>query len=401
MQPHTTRPKMILLSSLLFAVGITTGARADVITDWNVKTNELITEAKMGTPPAVRLSAIVQTAAYRALEGLPRGASPDTTAAAVAAAHRATLAKLLPALQAQIDAAAQAALAQIHDGPAKASGVAAGEKAAADVLAQRLDDGAATPESYRPHTAPGAYVPTAAVAIPQWSRRKPWHLASASQFRPPAPPALNSDAWARDYNEVRVFGSKTSTQRSAEQTEMARFWDYSLPAIYHGVLRSVALQPQRTPLANARLFAATAQAMDDALIAGFEAKYHYNFWRPVTAIRNGDIDGHDGTPREAGWASLIDSPMHPEYPSGHALLAGALASVVKAELGNTPVPVLSTSSPTAKGATRRWTSIDDFVKEVCEARIWGGIHFRSAAEAGETIGRQAGVLAVKGIGAAF
>lgn len=400
MQHHPMSPKMKLLSSLLFAVGLAGGARADVITDWNLKTNELITEAKMGTPPAVRLSAIVQTAAFRALERLPRNASPDTAAAAVATAHRVTLNKLMPALQAQIDAAVQAALAPIAESPAKAAGVAAGEKAAADVLAERLDDGAGTPEAYRPFTAAGTYVPTVAVAIPQWSRRKPWHLASAAQFRPAAPPALTSEAWARDYNEVRLLGSRTSTQRTPEQTEAARFWDYSLPAIYHGVLRSVALQPQRTALANARLFAVSAQAMDDALIAGFEAKYHYNFWRPITAVRNGDIDGNDATPREASWVSLIDSPMHPEYPSGHALLAGALASVMKAELAGAAVPVLSTSSPTAKGATRRWTSIDDFVKEVCEARIWGGIHFRAAAEAGETIGRQVGALAVKGVSAA-
>ena len=174
---------------------------------------------------------------------------------------------------------------------------------------------------------------------------------------------------------------------------MARFWEYSLPAIDHGVLRSVALQPGRDIARNARLFAAAAQAMDDALIAGLEAKYHYNFWRPVTAIRNGDIDGNDATQREPSWASLIDAPMHPEYPSTHSVLAGTVAALIKAEVGSGAMPVLATNSPTAKGATRRWTTIEDFVSEVGEARIASGIHFRSATEAGTAMGRKLGELA--------
>ena len=183
------------------------------------------------------------------------------------------------------------------EGAAKAEGIALGEKAAAEALAQRLADGAATPEAYRPHTTPGAYVPTASVAIPQWPHRKPWLMASAAQFRPAAPPALTSAQWAREFNEVKELGSKTSTRRTPEQTEAARFWEYSLPAIYDGVIRSVALQPGRDMVRNARLFALTAQAMDDAMIGVFEAKYHYAFWRPVTAIRNADIDSNDATHR--------------------------------------------------------------------------------------------------------
>jgi hypothetical protein len=380
---------------LLFAtpmLALTLHAQADVITDWNIKSGELITEAKIGTPPAVHVMAIVQTAAHGAVGSAAKSASID---AAVAAAHRATLSKLLPAQQAQVDTAYQAALTLVAEGPAKVAGIAAGEKAAADVLAQRLDDGAATAESYRPHTTAGAYVPTAAAAIPQWPQRKPWLLSSAAQFRPAAPPALTSAQWLRDFNEVKELGSKASPRRSAEQTEIARFWDYSLPAIYHGVLRSVALQPGRDVARNARLFALAAQAMDDALIGVFEAKYHYNFWRPVTAIRNADIDGHDGTQREASWASLIDAPMHPEYPSAHSSLASTVATVIKADVGTGPMPVLATSSPTAKGATRRWTTVDDFVQEVSDARIWGGIHFRAATEAGEAMGRRIGEQAAQ------
>lgn len=385
-------PFAIALLSVAAAFAVP-DARADAVTDWNLKSGELITEAKMGTPPAVRVMAIVQTAAMQAVEAAQlRQASAE---AALAAAHRIALTKLLPAQQPAIDAAYQAALSGLDDGAARSKGIAAGEAAANAVLAARADDGAATPESYRPHTTAGAYVPTAAVAVPQWSQRKPWLMTGAAQFRPAPPPALNSEQWARDFNEVKALGGKVAARRSAEQTEAARFWEYSLPSIYHGVVRSVALQPQRDLARNARLFAAVAQAMDDALIGVFDAKYHYQFWRPATAIRNGDIDGNDVTARDATWTPLIDAPLHPEFPSGHSILAASVAAVLKAEVKGGTMPVLATSSPTAKGATRRWQRIDDFVREVSDARVHGGIHFRSATTAGEAMGRRIGELAVQ------
>jgi hypothetical protein len=378
-----------LATSCLLALSL--NAHADVVTDWNVKAGELIVEAKLGTPPATRVMAIVQTAVSEAVTAAPTEVALD---AAVAAANRATLVKLIPAQEAAINTAYQAALAKLADGPAKAAGINAGEKAAAAVLAQRGSDGAATPERYRPHAAPGAYVPTAAVAAPQWPQRKPWTMASASQFRPSAPPALASALWARDYDEIKAMGSKASTQRSAEQTTVARFWEYSLPPIYHAVLRSVATQPGRSAAQNARLFATASQAMDDALIAVFDAKYHYNFWRPITAIRNGDADGNDATQPDATWSSLIDSPLHPEYPSAHSAIAGALGAVLQAEAGRDGLPVLSTSSPTGQGATRRWKKIDEFTQEVGNSRIWAGIHFRTATEVGLAMGQKIGTLAV-------
>lgn len=368
-------------------------AEADAITDWNLKSGELMTEAKLGTPPAVRLMAIVQTAALQAVDAAQRqGLSAD---AAVAAAHRATLVKLLPAQQAAIDTAYQASLGRVPDSAARSGGVSVGEAAAQAVLEARLADGAATPEAYRPVTRAGSYVPTVPVAVPQWAQRKPWLMASPAQFRPAPPPALRSEQWSRDFNEVQAYGGKTSDARSADQTDAARFWDYSLPAIYHGVVHSVAQQPQRELARNARLFAAVAQAMDDALIAVFDAKYHYLFWRPVTAIRNGDADGNDATNRDATWTSLIDAPMHPEYPSGHSILASSVATLIDADLKDAAMPVLSTTSPTAKGATRRWQRPDQFVREVSDARVHGGIHFRSATDAAEAMGRRIGELAAQ------
>jgi len=403
---HRLHPTRIALAAALAAT-LATGASADVITDWNIKSGELVVEAKLGTPPANRVLAIAHTAAYEAVNAItqryPAGRLPVQAApgasieAAVAAAHHASLSKLMPAHQAAIGAAYAAALAQVADGPAKLAGIAVGERAAAAVLASRGEDAsaAASPESYRPHTTAGAYVPTAMPAVPQWPQRKPWLMTSAAQFRPAPPASLGSAQWARDYNEIKLFGGKTSARRSAEQTEVARFWDYSLPPIYHGVVRSVANMPGREVTQNARLFAAATQAADDALIAVFEAKYHYNFWRPATAIRNGDADGNAATERDASWSPLIDNPMHPEYPSGHSILAGAIGAVLQAEIGTGRMPTLATTSPTAtvKGAARQWVSVDAFMQEVSNARVHGGLHYRSTTDISTAMGQQIGTLA--------
>ncbi len=385
---------ILTVATLAVAAGVgATSARADAVTDWNRTADELITAAKMGTPPAIRVMAIVQTAVHEAVSTLPPQGDGIAQQAAVAAANRVALGKLLPQQEAAITSAYQAALARLGEGPATAAGVVAGEQVAERVLAWRTGDGAATPERYRPHAAPGAYVPTAPVAATQWPQRKPWLMHDAAQFRPGPPPALGSTQWARDYNEVKALGARASAQRNAEQTAVARFWEYSLPAIYHGVVRSVALQPGRSLAQNARLLAATGQAMDDAVIAVMDAKYQYNFWRPVTAIRNGDRDENPATEIEAGWAPLIDTPMHPEYPSAHSVLAASVGEVLKAEVGRARLPELSTSSPAANGATRRWRSVEAFVQEVSDARVWAGIHFRNATDVGAAMGRQVGALA--------
>lgn len=391
------RFRPLLVAAAAFAViAASTPVRADAVTDWNLHANHFVVEAKLGTPPAIRVMALVQTAVMDAVAAVApqRGRAGGNADAAVAAASRTVLVKLLPAQQSAIEAAYQQAIARIADGPDRTRGIAAGERAALKLLEARLDDGAATPESYRPHTTAGAYVPTVIPAASTWGQRKPWLLSHGAQVRPEAPPALASQDWARDYNEVRVLGRRDSTQRSAEQSEVARFWEYSLPPIYFGVVHSVAQVPGRDLARNARLFAASAQALDDAMIAVFDAKYRYALWRPVTAIRNGDLDGNDATMREANWAPLIDNPMHPEYPSGHAILAAALGTVLKADIGAGPGPVLVTRSPTANGATRQWTNVEDFVREVGESRILAGIHFRSAIEASDAMGRQIGTLAV-------
>ncbi len=379
-------------------------AMADVVTDWDVTACNIIVDAKLGPPPANRVMAIVQTTVYEAVNAITRrypagelkleaapGASID---AAVAAANRVTLTKLLPPQQAAIDSAYQTALAKVADGGAKTAGIAVGERAAAAVLASRAEDSVAAADTYRPYTTAGVYVPTVIPVVTQWPQRKPWLMTSSAQFRPGPPPDLTGAVWARDYNEIKVLGGKNSTRRTPEQTDVARFWEATLPPIYHGIVLSVAVAPEREVTQNARLLAAATQAMDDALIAVFDAKYHYNFWRPVTAIRNGDIDGNDATERDPSWTPFIDTPMHPEYPCAHCIVAGAVGTVLLAEVGTGPTPTLTTTSYTAKGAARSWTKVDDFVQEVAMARICDGVHYRNSTEVGMAMGKQIGGLAV-------
>jgi hypothetical protein len=393
-------------ASLIFAASLIASpmASADAVCDWNTKVGDIVVSARMGPPPANRAMAIASTAVYEAVNTITKrypagilklqaapGASVD---AAIAAAHRTAFAKLLPSQQSAIDVAYQSALSKIADGPAKTSGIAVGEQAAVAVLAMRAEDGAAARETYRPQTAPGVYVPTVIPAVTHWPQRKPWLMTSSSQFRPGPPPALTSALWARDFDEVKMLGGKSNSRRTAEQTQIAGFWEATLPPIYDGLVLSVADVPGREVTQNARLFAAVAQAADDALLAVFEAKYHYNFWRPVTAIRNGDLDGNDATERDAAWTPFIETPMHPEYPCAHCTVAAAVGTVLQAEIGTGAMPTLATTSYLVKGPARNWKTIDDFVQEVGNARVYDGVHFRNSTEVGTAMGKQVGALAV-------
>jgi hypothetical protein len=323
--------------------------------------------------------------------GPAQGASIE---AAVAAASRAVLLQEAPALKDKIEAAYARALATIAAGEARTRGIGVGERAAADVLTKHSHD-LESIEPYRPAGSPGLYVPT---TIPTgWSlgQHRPWFMKSAAQFRPGPPPALKSSVWARDYNEVKAVGSATSTVRTHEQTEIARFWASNLPDIHLGLASSVATGPGREVTRNARLYAAVTAAMNETETAIFEAKYHYLFWRPITAIRNGDRDGNSATERDADWVPLIVTPMQPEYPCAHCMLATSIITVLRAEAGGNAALNLSTTSNTAPGVTRRWTSTDAVVQEVSMARIWAGVHYRNSTEAGNHMGEQVGELVAR------
>jgi hypothetical protein len=391
---------VLLLGILLAGVPVVS---ADVVTDANAKAAE-IASRHPATPIAVRTMAIVQVSVFEAVNAItgryPAFKAKMTPApgasleAAVAAATRGALLKLMPDQRAAIEADYQAALAAVPDGAAKTSGIAAGEQASSATVAMCADDGATASDTYRPQVAPGVYAPTARPAVPHWGKRRPWLMTRGDQFRPGPPPSLTSETWVRDYNEIKAVGGRNSTQRTPEQTAVAKFWEATQPSVYWPLARSVASGPGRDVTDNARLLAVTAMAMDDALIAVFDAKYTYNFWRPVTAIRNGH-DGQDATTRDPGWTPFIDTPMHPEYPCAHCIVSSALGAVLAAEIGAKPAPKLSSSSYTAPGAVRVWTSVDEFVEEVAAARIYDGVHYRNSTVVGRSMGKQIGELAVK------
>ena len=396
--------------ALLTAVGVFIGlalavpsTRADSITEWNTRACDLVGSSNLDTPTANRALAMMHTAIYEAVNAITkkypasdvklnasRGASVD---AAIATASRAILVKLVPAKAIDVEIAFKKVMAAIPEGMSKIEGSSVGERAAAAILATRMEDGFTTAESYRPYTIAGVYVPTQVPLVSQWPLRKPWLMTSVSQFRPGPPPDLKSEQWARDYNEIKAIGAKNSKTRTQDQTDIAKFWEAVGAVIYHGLVRSVADSPGRDVTQNARLFMAVTQATDDAMIAVFEAKYHYNFWRPITAIRNGDIDGNDATERDPSWTPLINTPVHPEYPCAHCIVSGAIGTIIEAEVGNGPVPTFSTTSPTANNAKRTWTKMEDFMQEVANGRIYDGVHFRISTEVGTAMGRQIGKLA--------
>ena len=299
------------LSLVLLLAVLPLAARADVVTDWNLKAGEIVAAHQPGPPGSATL-ALLQTAVFDAVNAItrqyPKAAIPTLKAppgasvdAAVAAVNRSVLLKLAASQQAAIEAAYQAALAGIPDNAARTDGIAVGEQAVAELVARRAVKAADT-VYYRPVTRPGLYVPT---VVPAGTDVPPvtlcWVLDRVDQFRPGPPPELTSAVWARDYNEIKAMGARTGSRRTPEQTDIARFWTTTGPAVYFPLARSVTGQPGREVTRNARFLAVFAQVGVDAIDAVFDAKYTYQFWRPFTAIRNGDQDGNDATERDASW----------------------------------------------------------------------------------------------------
>ena len=336
-------PAATLLPGIVAAALSVAPARADVVTDWNMITNALVAN-DVGNNPRLRTLAMVHVAMSDAINTvqnrytrvvatvpLAPGASAE---AAAATAARQILTQIYPEQKAKIEEAYAASLKAIPDGPAKTEGIKLGMEVADAVQADRANDGTNAPDTYRPHAAPGAYVPTTPPLWEQYARAKPWVLKSADQFRPGPPPALSSAEWARDYNEVKSLGGTKSTARTAEQTEAVTFWgNVNFGGAWQAAARELAMKKEM-PLAEcARLFALLNMGLANAYIVNWDAKYHYNFWRPVTAIRNGDRDGNDATERDAGWTSFNPTPMHPEYPSQATYQRHDAAAVLESVFG--------------------------------------------------------------------
>jgi len=376
---------------------------ADIVTDWNDTTINLVSEAIKAPPPANRVMALVQTSVYEAVNAITQKYSPSDIAvdassnasidAAVASATKRVLDSFIPKSKNEIDKAYSVALEKIADNQSRVEGIDVGRRAADAVLLSRADDQVGVAESYRPETTPGTYVPTVIPVASTWIvNRLPWALSSVDQLRPEAPPALTSERWAQDYNEIKAIGAVDSKTRTPAQTAAAHFWVATSPTVYFPVVQSVTRQPDRELTRNARLFAMTSQAIDDALIAVFDAKYAYHFWRPLTAIRNGDRDGNNDTERQSNWKPLIATPMHPEYPCAHCIVSGSVGTIIKIDLGTDPTPTLQTDSPTDSSIVRVWHSPEAFMQEVSNARVWEGVHYRYSTEVGTRMGEQVAKL---------
>ena len=392
--------KLLVCLSLLGPIP----ASANVIADWDAKAVAIIAPA-VPAPLSQREAAIVNVAMFDAVNAIggryqpylfKQGAAPGTSQeAAAAAAAAAVIIGLHPEAAGDIKMALEKYLAPIADGPAKTDGVKIGEAVAATILQARATDGATAPDIYRPKTRPGAWIPTPAAAASAWRNMKPFALGTPSQFRPGPPPALDGKEWAADYNEIKTYGSKTSTSRSPQQTETARFWLAVGPAAYHQIPRQLIIGQKMDILDSARLMALYAVALTDAYIAVFDAKYQYELWRPITAIRNGDVAENAVTRRDATWQPIDNTPMHPEYPCAHCINAGAAAAVIEAVLGSRTISEVTMTSSAAPGVVHRFTSLDVFCEEVSNARVWAGFHYRFSTVVGTTMGRQVGMYVVQ------
>jgi PAP2 superfamily len=400
--------RKILLAATM--IGAVPPAFANVITDWDEKAVVAVTPMSSlnGTSPytAVRMVGLVHAAMFDAVNSIERRYRPylvqlsadhaTSREAAAAAAAAGVLATIDEKTAGEVKAALAAYLATIPDGAAKSDGVKLGEAVAAKIVAARASDGFDAPDAYRPRTTPGVYVPTAITLSSMWPNMKPFAMATASQFRPKEPISLESSEWATDYNELKEYGGHKSAKRTAQQTETARFWFGPLLA-YQPFVRQLVTEKKMSVIDSARFMALAAVGLNDAIIAVLDAKYYYNFWRPITAIRNGDIDGNPATDREATWQPIAATPMHPEYPCSHCIQSGAVAGVVKAVLGGADIPEVAMTSPTAPGVTHHWTNLAALTEEVANARIWAGFHYRFSTQVGTDMGLQIGEYVVKNV----
>lgn len=370
-------------------------ARADEAMRWNQLATEVAARAKTDPLTESRWFAMMHLAMHDALNAIePRyapwrsglapapGASPE---AAVAAAAHGVLVELAPAGRAEFDAALARTLDGVGHGGARALGEATGRSAAAQVLAARRDDGADRKVARPAGTRPGEYRPTPPDHTPafmaQWPRVRPFALRSAAQFRPAPPPAVSGAEARHDLEVVREIGGQGGTARTAEQDEIARYWYENSTQGWNRITRAL-VEARRPDLwESARWFALVNVAMADGFIAGFEAKYHFDYWRPVTAI-------HETGEKE--WMPNLWTPPVPDYPSTHTVLGAAAATALARGIGLDFVPFSTTSGGEYPGITRKFWSLSEAAHENGCSRVFAGIHFPTAVAAGLVHGQQVG-----------
>ncbi|MDQ1495268.1 MAG: hypothetical protein QOG69_1751 [Actinomycetota bacterium] len=406
-------------SAALLVLAAPAVARADAVTQWNINATTAILAAGPTAHASTLSFAMVQGAVYDAVNGIDGGYQPylvkpranpwDSKDAAVAtAAYRVLVAVVPPAQTAALATLAQQyadALNAIPAGAAKNGGIAAGEAAAAAMIAARTNDGRnpTTPFPFVFGTTPGVWRISSPLLPPDptaWvGNVTPFLVPSAEMLRTKGPNKLTSKAYADDFNEVKSLGSLSSTTRTADETNAAIFWQAQPFALYGGVMRQLSTRFELSTADNARLFAMVSLAGADGAIGCWNDKYYWNFWRPFDAIRLAATDGNPATEADPAWRPLFDpstattpplsTPNFPDHPSGHSCVSSAILNTMRRFFGSDDIAfdIVSTRFPGTPAQTRHFDSFSAALAEVIDARVWGGIHFRTADEQGAKLGR--------------
>jgi hypothetical protein len=379
-------------------------AKVDAVVEWNAITMDTV--AIRNGVEQVRVAAIVHLAMFEAVNAVagrfkpylgtivaPAGASQE--AAAIAAAHG-VLSQLIPERADALAAQRDASLARLGNHPGKKSGITVGEAAALAMVVSRTGDGSEPPEFHVPPSSdPGEWQTTASCPpeggpFLHWRNLTPFGIRRGNQFRSAPPPPLGSRRFAKDYTEVKTVGATTSTDRPSDRADVAQFFA-ALPSqhVWNTVARQIAAKERESLVDTARLFALLNMAMNDALIAVMDTKYHYTFWRPETAIRAGDTDGNPETEPDASFTPFIVTPCHPSYPSAHAASSYAARRVLE-RLLDRDSHVVTLSSPALPDIVLRYTRLERITRDIDDARVYGGIHFRFDQRAGAVQGWRVG-----------
>jgi len=425
MNPLTQFKKILILPLLialaLVALASPTVARADAVTDWNLIASNAIVVTAGQPPPVSALSfAMVQGAVYDAVNAIDRGHQPylseppsnptdSKEAAAATAAFRVLvgfpdLSGLFPAQLPTLQPLYDAYIAGLPDNPpgSKAAGITIGETTGRAMLVARMNDGRFGPPPTLYPPAPGIWRPTppnyASDPAPWVGNVLTFIVPSAEMLRTDGPNALTSAEYAEDFNEVKDLGSLTSITRTADETDAAIFWQDHAHALFNRIFRTLAASQQLDIVENARLFAMTNLAAADAAIGCWNDKYYWQFWRPITGIREADTDGNPATQADPTWLPLFDpatpvchppalfTPPFPDHPSGHACATGAFMHTLKNFFGTDKIGFTAFSNKSC--TTRSFARFSDALKEVIDARVWGGIHFRTADTQGAVLGKK-------------
>jgi PAP2 superfamily len=387
-------------------------AKTDAVLDWN----EIAVNTTIGQNPfaQARYAAIVQLAVFEAVNAVsgdyrpylggivaPRGSAD---AAAIQAAYR-VLSTYFPASSALLDDARRNSLALIPDGEAKIKGIATGDAAAYAMIALRANDGS-SPAQFK---IPGPPVPGEWQATPscpivngvavgiafQWQNITPFGIPSVHEFLLDPPPALSSRAYVKTYNGVMTVGGVDSTERPQDRSDVATFYAVSSPTfVFNLAARQVAKEQWRSLSENARALALINMAISDSLVASFFNKYHYNFWRPETAIREGDTDGNPKTEPEPKFLPFIVTPCFPSYPSNHGSASNGAAEVMRRLYGEARHSI-TLSNPAVPNIVLQYSSFKEITDDISDARVYGGIHFRTDQTAGARLGRAVGKVVNK------